>query len=86
MIWYIEFPTYRYNEDVKAIAKERGLKIIDSKFQGENEQCENAPTLTLVGHGQQEFDREALKAEAIELGYTLENSKEAKKPKAKEAE
>ena len=30
--WYVEFPTFQYNEDVKALAKERGLTIIDAKF------------------------------------------------------
>jgi hypothetical protein len=48
-IWYVDFPTYRYNEDVRALARERGLKIIDSKFQGSNKQCANAPKLTLKG-------------------------------------
>lgn len=34
-IAYIEFPTYRYVEDVKELAKRAGAKIIDSKFKPE---------------------------------------------------
>ena len=47
MDWYVEFPTYRYVEDVKELARKNGLKIIDAKFQGENKQCDKAPKLTL---------------------------------------
>ena len=47
MNWYVEFPTYRYVEDVKELARKNGLKIIDAKFQGENKQCDKAPKLTL---------------------------------------
>lgn len=48
-VWFIEFPTYRYNEDVKDLARMNNLKIVDAKFQGTLKQCENAPTLTLKG-------------------------------------
>lgn len=51
MNWYVEFPTYRYVEDVKELARKNGLKIIDAKFQGENKQCEKAPKLTLKKEG-----------------------------------
>ena len=46
-IWYVEFPTYRYKEDVKELAQRNNLKIVDATFQGENKQCEKAPKLTL---------------------------------------
>ena len=46
--WFVKFPTYQYNEDVKALAKENDLKIIDDAFQGDEKQCENAPKLTLI--------------------------------------
>ena len=46
-IWYVEFPTFQYNEDVKDLARKNNLKIIDARFQGENKQCEKAPKLTL---------------------------------------
>jgi len=53
-IWYVGFPTYQYNEDVKAIAKEQGLKIIDSRFKGDNKQCAKAPKLTVKGAKEKE--------------------------------
>ena len=31
-IWLVEFPTYQYKEDVKALASSKGLKVIDAKF------------------------------------------------------
>jgi len=46
-VWYVEFPTYRYEEDVKATARKAGLKVVDAKFKGDNKQCANAPKLTL---------------------------------------
>lgn len=50
-IWYVEFPTYKYKEDVKELARKAGLKIVDAKFQGKNKQCENAPKLTKITKG-----------------------------------
>ena len=46
-VWYVEFPTFQYNEDVKELARKNNLKIIDARFQGDNKQCEKAPKLTL---------------------------------------
>ena len=45
-IWYVAFPTYQYIEDVKALARQAGVKVIDAKFQGDKPQCENPPKLT----------------------------------------
>ena len=47
-IWYVEFPTFQYNEDVKALAKERGLTIIDAKFDA-GDGVKDPPALTLKG-------------------------------------
>lgn len=47
-IWYVEFPTFQYNEDVKALAKERGLTIIDAKFD-KGDGIKDPPALTLKG-------------------------------------
>ena len=47
--WYVEFPTYIYNEDVKELARKNNLKIVDVRFQGNEKQCENAPKLTIKG-------------------------------------
>ena len=48
-IWFLEFPTFQYNEDVKELARKNNLKIIDARFQGDEKQCENVPKLTKVG-------------------------------------
>ena len=50
-IWYVKFPTYQYNEDVKALAKKQGLIIIDARFDdGKGET--DVPKLTKKGeHG-----------------------------------
>lgn len=47
-LWYVEFPTYQYNEDVKELAKENGLKIIDAKFDV-GDGVKDAPKLTKIG-------------------------------------
>lgn len=47
-IWYVEFPTFQYNEDVKALAKERGLIIIDAKFDA-GDGVKDPPELSLKG-------------------------------------
>ena len=50
-IWYVEFPTYQYNEDVKQLAKKNGLKIIDAQFDaGDGEK--DVPKLTKIGDKQ----------------------------------
>ena len=47
-IWYVEFPTYQYNEDVKELAKKNGLKIIDAQFDaGDGEK--DVSKLTKIG-------------------------------------
>lgn len=47
-IWYVEFPTSQYNEDVKALAAESGLKILDSKFDV-GDGAKKTPSLTKIG-------------------------------------
>ena len=47
-VWYVKFPTYQYNEDVKALAKENGLKIIDAKFD-KGDGVKDTPKLTIIG-------------------------------------
>jgi aspartyl-tRNA synthetase len=49
MTWYVNFPLFQYEEDVKDLAKKHNLKIIDAKFQGNNLQAKNAPELTIKG-------------------------------------
>ena len=33
--WFIEFPTYQYNEDVVELALDNRLKIVDAQFKGD---------------------------------------------------
>ena len=34
-IWLVKFPTYQYAEDVKALAAQHRLRIVDVKFKSE---------------------------------------------------
>ena len=34
-VWYVKHPTYIYAEDVKQIAREKNLKVIDSQFKSD---------------------------------------------------
>ena len=44
-IWYVDFPTFQYEEDVQALAKENNLKILNSMYDaGDGES--DVPTLT----------------------------------------
>jgi len=67
--WFVNFPTYNYVEDVKELAKKNSLKIIDAKFQGKEEQCENAPKLTLKSESKEnkKSKRDLLIEEALSL-------------------
>lgn len=69
--WYIDFPLYQYKENVKSLAKERGLKIVDSKFQGNNPQCDSCPTLTLKSKRQ--IKQEATKISSEEANKLFNN-------------
>lgn len=49
-IWLIEFPTFRYKEDVKLLARKNNLKIIDLKYKATISSeflTDKAPKLTL---------------------------------------
>jgi hypothetical protein len=45
--WFVGFPTYQYNENVKELARKHGLKIVDAKFQGTTPQSDGVPKLTV---------------------------------------
>ena len=50
--WLVEFPAYQYNEDVKALARQRNLIVYDAKFADQipDEWVEkDPPKLTKVG-------------------------------------
>nr|DAR09375.1 MAG TPA: hypothetical protein [Caudoviricetes sp.] len=66
--WYVEFPTFQYNEDVKALAKERGLTIIDAKFD-EGDGVKDPPELTLKGATQEvDYDELILRLDTLKAG------------------
>ncbi len=47
-VWFVDFPTHQYKEDVVKLAEDKGLSIIDSKFKGsfECDEEEKPPKLT----------------------------------------
>ena len=47
--WYVDHPVSQFNENVKGLAKEANLKIIDKKFKGKSKQCSKPPELTKKG-------------------------------------
>lgn len=52
MYWLVDFPTHQYNEDVKALAKDAGLLIRDSRFADSinaDEIAKKTPRLTKIG-------------------------------------
>ena len=49
-VWLVEFPTYRYAEDVKALAAQHRLRIVNVKFKAEvdpRKVASDVPKLTL---------------------------------------
>lgn len=51
-IWLVKFPLYKYSQDVKKVARQKGLKIVDSRFKnGVNSEnvvsATEAPKLTI---------------------------------------
>ncbi len=49
-VWFVEHPTYRYNEDVKDLAARQRLKVVDARFKDHFDKkyhAKDAPKLTL---------------------------------------
>jgi hypothetical protein len=47
-IWYLPGPFHRYEDDVKAIAKKHGLRIVDANVtESRDGECEKAPKAKL---------------------------------------
>jgi hypothetical protein len=47
-IWYLPGPFHRYEDDVKAIAKKAGLRIVDANVtESRDGECEKPPKVTL---------------------------------------
>lgn len=51
-IWYLAFPTSLYVEDVKALAKRAGVRIVDAAHAAPDRpyEAESVPKVTLVAH------------------------------------
>ena len=48
-IWYLPGPFHRYEDDIKAIAKKHGLRIIDANVtESRDGECENPPEVTVL--------------------------------------
>jgi len=45
-IWYVKFPTFQYNEDVIALAKDAGLRVLDARFDADDG-ADDVPELTV---------------------------------------
>ena len=45
--WYVDFPLSQYREDVRQLARENGLIVLDARNQGAKKQASHAPKLTL---------------------------------------
>lgn len=82
-IWYVDFPTHQYNEDVKKLAKENGLRIINSRYKGDNEGCENSPKLTKKNELLTVKESEKAEPEKAEQKETVEQVAKIKKPRGR---
>jgi len=80
-IWYLKFPTHQYNEDVNALAKEAGFKIIDARFAEGKESDVGFPRVTVKGESPkkeiiEETNVEAHKKRTRRTKKEIEESKE----------
>ncbi len=51
-LWFVKHPITQYNEDVKALAKDKNLRIVDDKFKADADPDaieQNPPELTKQG-------------------------------------
>jgi hypothetical protein len=81
-IWYLPGPFHQYQEDVKALAKEAGLRIIDASVTASRDgAAQDVPTVTikeqpkvsLIDGGDSSVDIDALRAELESVGLIVES-------------
>ena len=81
-IWYLPGPFHQYQEDVKALAKDHGLRIIDASATESREDAadevpdvtvKEVPTVLLVGGGNSSVDIDAFRAELESVGLIVES-------------
>lgn len=70
-IWYVPHPTFVFNEDVKALARQHGLQVVDAVYDA-GDGADDVPKLTL---------RDEYKPVPVKKADT-EKTKEPEKPKA----
>ena len=81
-IWYLPGPFHQYQEDVKALAKDHGLRIIDasateSRADAADEvpdvTVKEAPTVLLIDGGSSSINIDAFRAELESVGLIVES-------------
>ena len=81
-IWYLPGPFHQYQEDVKALAKANGLRIIDASITESREDAaddlpevtiKEQPTVLLIDGGNSSFDIDDFRAELESVGLIVES-------------
>ena len=61
-VWYLAGPFYRYNEDVKALARSKGIRIIDANVTDDRgNEATDVPKVTLKSEFQPKVAEKAEK-------------------------
>lgn len=81
-IWYLPGPFHQYQEDVKALAKASGLRIVDASVTESREDAaddvpdvtiKELPKVLLIGGGNSSVDIDAFRAELESVGLIVES-------------
>ena len=81
-IWYLPGPFHQYQEDVKALAKANGLRIVDASVTESREDAagdvpdvtiKELPKVLLIGDGNSSVDIDAFRAELESVGLIVES-------------
>ena len=81
-IWYLPGPFHQYQEDVKALAKANGLRIVDASVTESREDAagdvpdvtvKELPKVLLIGGGNSSVDIDAFRAELESVGLIVES-------------
>lgn len=81
-IWYLPGPFHQYQEDVKALAKASGLRIVDASVTESREDAadevpdvtiKEQPTVMLIDGGNSSIDIDAFRAELESVGLIVES-------------
>ncbi|NWE68948.1 hypothetical protein HX857_09535 [Pseudomonas gingeri] len=81
-IWYLPGPFHQYQEDVKALAKANGLRIVDASVTESREDAaddvpgvtvKEVPTVLLIDGGNSSVNIDAFRAELESVGLIVES-------------